>query len=71
MKKILILGGIFLHKKLVQAAHEFGYKTIVIDNVPNSPAKAISDESCEINVTEIDKIVELCKNEGVSAVITG
>lgn len=71
MKKILILGGIFLHKKLVQAAHEFGYKTIVIDYIPNSPAKSISDESYEINVTEIDKIVELCKKENVTAVITG
>lgn len=71
MKKILILGGIFLHRKLVEAAHEFGYKTIVIDNIPNSPAKSISDESYEINVTEIEKIVELCKKENVSAVITG
>ncbi len=71
MNKILILGGIFLHKKLVEAAHEQGYKTIVIDNVPNSPAKQISDQSFDINVTEIDQIVDLCKKEGVCGVITG
>lgn len=71
MKKVLILGGIFLHRKLVIAAHELGYQTIVIDNIPNSPAKSISDESYEINVTEIEKIVDLCKKENVSAVITG
>ena len=71
MNKILILGGIFLHKKLVEAAHEQGYKTIVIDNVPNSPAKLISDQSFDINVTEVDRIVELCKKEGVTGVITG
>ena len=71
MKKILILGGIFLHKKLVAAAHEQGYQTIVVDNIPNSPAKLISDQSFEINVTEVDKIVDLCKKENVSAVITG
>jgi len=71
MKKILILGGIFLHKKLVTAAHELGYKTIVIDNVPDSPAKKISDYSFDINVSEVDKIVELCKNENVCGVITG
>lgn len=71
MKKILILGGIFLHKKLVVAAHELGYQTIVVDYIPNAPAKLISDQSFEINVSETDKIVELCKKENVSAVITG
>ncbi len=71
MKKILILGGIFLHKKLVEAAHDFGYKTIVVDNIQNSPAKLISDQSYDINVSEVDEIVELCRKENVCGVITG
>lgn len=38
-KKLLILGGAYLHNKVVEAAHEMGIYTIVTDNVPNSPAK--------------------------------
>ena len=38
-KKLLILGGAYLHNKVVEAAHVMGIYTIVTDNVPNSPAK--------------------------------
>jgi len=70
-KKLLILGGASLHKKFVETAHELGIITIVTDNIEDSPAKQISDISYDINVTEIDKLVEMCKKEKVDAVISG
>ena len=70
-KKLLILGGASLHKKFVETAHELGITTIVTDNVKDAPAKQISDISYDINVTEIDKLIDMCKKEKVDAVISG
>lgn len=68
--KILILGGAYLHNKVVEAARDMGLYTIVIDNVPDSPAKKIADKSYDINVSDVDAVVEMCKKEGVDAVIS-
>ena len=69
-KKQLILGGAYLHNKVVEAAHEMGIYTIVTDNVPNSPAKKIADKAYDINVSDVDGIVEMCRRENVDAVLT-
>lgn len=71
MKKILILGGVSVHCKLVEAAKEMGCYTIVTDYLADSPAKKIADESWMINIMDVDQIVEKCKVENVNAVISG
>ena len=45
-KKLLILGGIAAHIKVVQAAKELGVHTIVTDFLEpdQSPAKLVADE---------------------------
>lgn len=69
-KKLLILGGAALHKKVVEAAKEMEVYTIVTDNIPNSPAKLIADKSYDINVSDVDAIVEMSREEKVDAVIS-
>ena len=53
---IMILGGANLHCKLVEAAHQMGKETVVVDNIKNSPAKLISDYSYDIDVREVDRL---------------
>lgn len=69
-KKLLVLGGAYLHNKVVEAANQMGVYTIVTDNVPDSPAKKIASKSYDLNVSDVDGIVEMCKREGVEGVIT-
>ena len=69
-KKLLILGGAYLHNKVVEAANEMEIYTIVTDNLPDAPAKKIASKSYNINVSDVDKIVEMSKEEGVDAVLT-
>lgn len=69
-KKILILGGANLHCKLVKAAKEMGLYTIVTDYLSDSPAKRMADKSYMLNITDIDGIVAMCREEGVDAVIS-
>lgn len=69
-KKLLILGGANLHCKLVMAAKEMGVYTIVTDYLSDSPAKHIADKSYMLNITDVDSIVEMCRDEGVEAVLS-
>lgn len=68
-KKLLILAGAGVHNKVVRAAKEMGIYTIVTDNLEDSPAKLIADESWMYDVTDVDAIVERCKAEKIDGVI--
>lgn len=72
-KKILILGGLYLHCQVVNAAKRLGAYTIVTDNIEDldkAPAKKIADKYYNINISDVDGIVEMCKAEGVDGVVT-
>ena len=69
-KVLLILGGAYLHNKVVEAAREMGIYTIVSDNVPDAPAKKLADKAYDINVSDVDKMVDMCRKERVDAVLT-
>lgn len=71
-KKLLIIGGAFQHCKLVEAAKEMGVITYVTDYLPleNAPAKQIADYYWMYNITEIDEIVDRCRQEGIDGVIS-
>lgn len=68
-KKLLILAGAAVHCKVVKAAKEMGVYTIVTDYLPTSPAKLIADESWMLNITDIDGIVQKCREEHVDGVL--
>ena len=71
-KKLLVIGGAFQHVKLVEAAKELGVITYVTDYLPveDAPAKQIADKYFMYNISEYDKIEELCKEEGIDGVIS-
>lgn len=73
-KKVLILGGRPIGScELVEFAHKCGYYAIVADYLPasQSPAKNIADENWDCSTAEVDKLAEMCRSSGVSAVLTG
>lgn len=71
-KKLLIIGGAFQHCKLVEAAKELGVITYVTDYLPvdKAPAKQIADKYYTYNITDIEGIVNLCRQEGIDGVIS-
>lgn len=71
MKKILILGGSYQHKKVVNAAREMGLRTYVTDYNPikKSPAKQLADLALDLDIWDIGGIVDFCEKEGISAVV--
>lgn len=70
-KKLLVLGGVYQHCKLVEAAHELGVTVIVDDYLPpeQAPAKQMAEKYYMHNIWDIDDIVAMCKEEKVAGVI--
>lgn len=68
-KKLLILAGQDVHRKMVEAAKELGCYTIVADYLEDSSAKKIADESSMISIVDVDKVVEFCRANNVDGVV--
>ena len=70
-KKLLILGGAYQHRKIVEAAKSLGVETYVTDYLPfeESPAKKMADHGYMYNLTDYDDLVELCEKEHIDGAI--
>lgn len=69
-KRLLFVGGIRALCEAVQYAKDMGIYTIVTDYLPDSPAKKIADKAYMVSTTDIDAMVQLCKDEKVDGVFT-
>lgn len=70
-KKLLVLAGADVHIKIVKAAKELGVYTIVTDNLnpQSSPAKQMADEYWMLSITDVDAIVNKCRQEKIDGVL--
>lgn len=72
-KKLLVLGGKPIGSvELVQRSRELGAYVIVSDYLSpsESPAKNEADEAWDISTSEVDVLAEMCREHGVSGVLT-
>lgn len=70
-KKLIILGGNPETAILVNMAMAMGIYTIVIDMGANSPAKQNANKSYDLDVFEVDKVVQIAKDNNVDGVLVG
>ena len=72
-KKLLVLGGTRISCEIIEKAQELGVTVLVTDynSVDDSPGKQIADESFMISTTDVDKVVDLIKQEHVDGVLVG
>ena len=70
-KKILILGGSSDGVETVRNANDMGLKTIVVDPVPDSPAKKIAWKSYDTDALDLEALVRIGKAEKVDGVFVG
>ena len=74
MEKLLMLGTTGRGtKELLLEAKSRGLYTIITDNLTpeEAPLKKIADEYWMISTSEVDKLEELCKENGVTAIANG
>ena len=69
MKRLLILGAGFYHKRVYRALRKGNYYLIGVDRDPNASAAAFADEFYPVDISDEDGIVNLAKHLGVHAVM--
>lgn len=70
MKRLLILGSMGEFVQLVQKAEARGIDTIVCDGYPQGPARQYASRSYVIQVTETQRIADICRREQVDGILT-
>jgi formate-dependent phosphoribosylglycinamide formyltransferase (GAR transformylase) len=72
MKKpvALVLGGTSPHVLLVNKLHERSYYVVLVDYLPNPPAKHVADEHIQASTLDKDKILAIAKERNASLVIS-
>lgn len=73
-KKLVVLGGAANESTLVKRAQELGVYVVVADyykDIKLSPAKAYADEAWDVNWTDVDEMVRLCRANKIDGVIAG
>lgn len=73
MEKLLMLGTTPTSIELINMAKSRGVYTITTDYLEpeRSPAKLISDEFWMISTADVDALEKKCREEGVTAILTG
>lgn len=70
-KKIIILGGNPETGAIVDVANAMGLYPIVLDPYPNSPSKRHAAKSYDIDVTDLDAVDEVIRQEHAAGVLVG
>lgn len=68
-KKLLVLAGQDVHRKLVEKAVEMGIYTVVADYLEDSPCKKIANESSMLSIMDVDGIVQYCKDNNIDGIV--
>ncbi len=69
MKKLLMLSGVTQMCQIVEDAQKKGIYVIVTDYLKDSPAKQIADESLSLSITDVDGIVDYCRENNIDGVM--
>lgn len=66
----IVLGGTNPHKTLIDHLKNKGYYTVLVDYLPNPPAKAVADMHVQESTLDKDKVLEIARVCNAALVIT-
>ncbi len=66
----IVLGGTAPHVLLVNKLHERGYYVLLVDYLPNPPAKKVADEHIQASTLDKDKVLAIAEERNASLVIS-
>lgn len=70
MKKLLLLGGLFYLKPVIDAAHKLGIHVITCDYLPDNIAHKYSDEYHNVSIVDKEAVLELAKKLKVDGIMS-
>lgn len=69
-KKAIVLGGTFPHIELLNILRKSGFYTILVDYLPNPPAKHFADKHILASTLDADAVLAIASEEKVDLVIS-
>ena len=66
----IVLGGTTPHAMLIDKLHERGYYVVLIDYLPNPPAKRVADEHLQISTLDKEEVLATAKERGAKVVVS-
>ena len=69
-KVAIVLGGTAPHVLLVNKLHERDYHVVLIDYLPNPPAKQVADEHIQASTLDKDQVLSIAKEHNARLVIS-
>ena len=69
-KRLLLLAGTTLTLEAIQKAQEMGIWVAVTDYNKDTPAKRLANAAFDVSTTDLDALVQLCKEPKIDGVFT-
>lgn len=70
MKKLMVLGAGISQLPLIQAGKQMGVYVIVLSKPGSYPGFAWADQICDVDTTNIGRVVEVCRSEQIDGICT-
>lgn len=70
MKKLLLLGGLFYLKPVIEAAHKLGVHVITCDYLPNNIAHKYSDEYHNVSIIDKEAVLALARELNIDGIMS-
>ena len=67
----IVLGGTVPHCELIRQLQRRGYYTILVDYLPDSPAKSVADEHIQESTLDQEMVLKIAKERNASLVLAG
>lgn len=68
-KTILLLGGSRQQVPVIEKAKELGYRTVLIDYLPDNPGQHVADKWYSESTTDIEAVYRIAKQENVKGIL--
>lgn len=70
MKKLLLLGGLFYLRPVIQAAHKLGVHVITCDYLPDNIAHKFSDEYHNVSIIDKEAVLNLARQLDIDGIMS-
>ena len=70
MKKLLLLGGLFYLKPVIEAAHKLGVYVITCDYLPDNIAHKYSDEYHNVSIIDKEAVLKLAQRLQIDGIMS-
>ena len=69
MKSILLLGGSRQQVPAIETAKRLGYRTVLVDYLPENPGQFVADKWYQESTTDVESVYRIAKDEQVSGIL--